>query len=585
MEKILFQNKIKKINKLPRIIIFSCFFVLISVFSGIKVQSVNAASLYFSPSSGSSEVGKNFSVSIYVSSPDQAINAASGVISFPQDKLTVVSVSKSGSIFSLWTQEPSFSGDSVSFEGIILNPGFKGSSGKIITINFKTKAAGKALITFSSGSILANDGQGTNILSLLGGATFNLGAAATAPPTPQKTTAVPAAPKIISSTHPDQNKWYISNNPKFSWPAYLGITAARLLVGQIPQAVPTVLYIPAISSKELINLEDGIWYFHVQLKNAAGWGGTAHFRVQIDSEKPSRLDVQEIKRDDQTVSKVKFNFDAQDTTSGIDHYEIKIDGSEPQMWTNNDKGVFETPALKPDEHTLTVKAIDKAGNFLEKSVQFTVAELEPPIITEYPQILQNNEVAVINGTVQPNVQLVLWWQKEGENAENQSIENTNDGIFTFIKDKFKAGAYKLWAEAIGDNGTQRISSEKSILTVKEPVALKIKFWSTNCFEIIILFTILLIVFLIIFMRGRRKFFLFKTKIKHKVREAGDSLRETFDSLKKIAREQIEILEKIHDKHRLIAEEEMIIKRIKKELDIAEKSIKKNIKKIDEKNNL
>ncbi len=112
----------------------------------------DAASLYFSPSSASYTIGEQFSVSVYVSSPDQAMNAGSGIVSFPNDKLEVTSLLKSGSIVTLWVQEPSFSNSTgkVTFEGIILNPGFTGSAGKILTINFKIKEAGSAFLIFSS---------------------------------------------------------------------------------------------------------------------------------------------------------------------------------------------------------------------------------------------------------------------------------------------------------------------------------------------------------------------------------------------------------------------------------------------------
>ena len=84
-------------------------------------------------------------MNVLVSSADQSMNAASGVISFPQDKLEVASISKTGSIFTLWVQEPTFSNSAgaVTFEGIVLNPGFMGANGKAITINFKVKAADK----------------------------------------------------------------------------------------------------------------------------------------------------------------------------------------------------------------------------------------------------------------------------------------------------------------------------------------------------------------------------------------------------------------------------------------------------------
>lgn len=132
----------------------------------------NAASMVVLPSTVSRTVGSTFSVAVNLSSPDKAANAASGVVTFPTDKLEVVSISKANSVINLWVQEPSFSNTqgTVNFEGVALNPGFTGSQGTIITITFRTKTAGQADIKISSGSVLANDGAGTNILIGMSGA-------------------------------------------------------------------------------------------------------------------------------------------------------------------------------------------------------------------------------------------------------------------------------------------------------------------------------------------------------------------------------------------------------------------------------
>ena len=120
----------KIISKILYIFILGLFFML--------PTSVFAATLNFSPPSGSYNVGNTFSVNVNVDSSDQAMNAASGIVSFPWDKLEVVSISKTGSIFSLWPAEPSFSNSAgtVNFEGIVLNPGYTGPSGKILSITF-----------------------------------------------------------------------------------------------------------------------------------------------------------------------------------------------------------------------------------------------------------------------------------------------------------------------------------------------------------------------------------------------------------------------------------------------------------------
>ena len=234
---------------------FLILFALASVFFIIWPALAQAASLYFSPSSGTYSVGSAFSVSVYVSSADQAMNAASGVISFPSDKLEAISLSKSGSIITLWVQEPTFSNTlgTINFEGIVLNPGFTGSAGKIITVNFKTKAVGSAPVTFSSGSVLANDGKGTNILASMSSGSYVIQTEIITPPVeeyvPSENT--PAAPVVSSPTHPDSNKWYSNNSPKFIWGVLSGITGVRLLVGRLPTAAPTVIYPGPISERQL----------------------------------------------------------------------------------------------------------------------------------------------------------------------------------------------------------------------------------------------------------------------------------------------------------------------------------------------
>lgn len=138
-------------------------------------QVAAAATLYLSPTSGNVTAGDIFTVSIYVTSTDQALNAYSGTLSYPSSIVEVTGLSPSG-ITEWWVQEPTYSNasGSVSFEGLIPNPGFTGSGGKILTLTFKAKSSGSAPIVFTESSVLANDGQGTNILTGVGNASFTI---------------------------------------------------------------------------------------------------------------------------------------------------------------------------------------------------------------------------------------------------------------------------------------------------------------------------------------------------------------------------------------------------------------------------
>jgi hypothetical protein len=189
------KNK-KIINKFKLLILLLVFFLFFS--------PAYAADLTFSPLSGSCDVGKSFSVNVVVSSPGQAINAISGIVSF-SDNLEVIELSQSGSIIKLWAQDPFYSNatKAVNFEGIIFNPGFSGSFGKVITIGFKAKNSGIGKIIFSSAAVLANDGKGTNVLNNLGIASFNINkSTATEVEKPLINEAGPEAPNVSSLTHP-----------------------------------------------------------------------------------------------------------------------------------------------------------------------------------------------------------------------------------------------------------------------------------------------------------------------------------------------------------------------------------------------
>ena len=158
---------------------FQIFGVLLFFLLGLnpvfaQFSSSTHQNLYLSTPPSRVEVGERFSVDVKVQSTVQSINAVSGVLSFPESLVNVVSVSKDKSIINLWTQEPKVGRNRVAFEGIILNPGFQGDNGFIFRVTFEAEKPGTVLLNFNEGAILANDGKGTNILATLGSAKLSI---------------------------------------------------------------------------------------------------------------------------------------------------------------------------------------------------------------------------------------------------------------------------------------------------------------------------------------------------------------------------------------------------------------------------
>ncbi|MBI5456875.1 hypothetical protein HY969_04000 [Candidatus Kaiserbacteria bacterium] len=258
----------------------------------------SAATMRIAPASASAVSGGSVSVSVQVTSSDQAMNAASGVLKFPPDLLQVSSISKSGSIIGLWAQEPSHSNiaGTVNFEGVVLNPGFIGSNGTVLTVTFRALVAGVASLSISSGSVLANDGNGTEVLtgSLPGFVLISEGVAVapSASPNPSPTSQTSSVERIVitSPTHPDPAKAYRAQLVRLEWKNPRGTGTTRVLYDRNPSSIPSVIYDPPITSKE-ISPGNGTWYFHAQARTDSGWGPVAHFKFTIDPNAPEETTV------------------------------------------------------------------------------------------------------------------------------------------------------------------------------------------------------------------------------------------------------------------------------------------------------
>ncbi len=361
------------------------YFIFISSLFLLRPVASFAADLGFSPGSASYKVGDTISIDVVLTNNNQSINAVSGKISFSKDFLSISSISKDGSVIKYWTNEPAFSNGSgtINLEGIIPNPGFSGSRAKIITIRFIAKAKGSPRIFFTNGSVLANDGLATEVLGSFNDANLSI---------TEKTDATPATviqkpsnqqdnisnipiyttpttsltPLITSTTHPDQNAWYSNKQAIFNWNIIKEISSLKLSYDNNPEGIPVNVYTPAIISKTLNNLEDGSYYLHLQFKSGNTWGDISTYKFQIDTTPPDAF-IPKISYTKDGVPELNFN--SKDSGSGIDYYEISIDGKNPIIINVNESGVpYVLPKNTEGSHIVVVSAVDRAGNAVSVSI-------------------------------------------------------------------------------------------------------------------------------------------------------------------------------------------------------------------------
>ena len=106
---------------------------------------VQAADFNIAPTTGNLGLRQEFSVNIKINTGDDSINAAQAKIKFNPDILEVEGISKDGSTFNFWLQEPKFSNTDGTIEFIGgTTSGVSGASLQVLKIKLATKVLDQA---------------------------------------------------------------------------------------------------------------------------------------------------------------------------------------------------------------------------------------------------------------------------------------------------------------------------------------------------------------------------------------------------------------------------------------------------------
>ncbi len=417
---------------------------------------VTAANLTISPDTLFVENGKSFVVSFYVNNNETSINAISAQVSYPKDLLRLTSFSKNGSLLQMWSEEPSFSnmvGDA-HFEGVILNPGFSAKKGLILTATFTPLARGVATIRITSGNIYANDGKATDVLSLLGSATYTITDVQPPDTVPVKKKSDTGSNQIeISSvTHPREDVWYRSK-----------VVALDL---NLPENTNTIQYkiskqnksatskvILATSTLSLALESDGEYFFNAKAKQDSLWGQSTVFGLKIDSETPYFLGVSLPYGTSSKKILQKVHLSAKDRLSGISHFDIKLNEGQVQTITADKIGEVDTmlPKALPRNNSLLVVAYDNAGNSKTTTVPFYISPLDQPTITTYTKELKAQDVFNLSAKTYPNAVLLVTLVSVDTTIKKEVISD-EAGAVSFSTIIEKPGMYTSFIQILDFDG-------------------------------------------------------------------------------------------------------------------------------------
>jgi len=521
------------------------FTPLLFLFFLVVPFSINAqeAELFLTPSSGTYQVGSRINVDVRADTGGADINAVETELNFNPQFLQVREVSK-GPHINLWVVEPTYDNQtgSVTFSGGTPQE-FSGSSKTLISVTFKAERSGKAEVSFISGTATKADGMGTDILGNMEGGIYNL-VEPDPEPDPPVVVDLPNAPVISSASHPDSDKWCADNSPRFEWNVPERVTAVRLSISR-EKVVPTVLYEPPISERQLEDLADGVWHFSAQFRNEAGWGQVSHFGVQIDTEPPEYFTITEIPREDLTESRASFEFDAEDETSGISHYEIWINDERQDDRQDDETGVYVTPHLGPGEYELRAHAVDFAGNYAEEEATFDIDPVATPEIVSYPDKLTTEERPTFAGITEPFRKIEIWTQEEGEEPVVKAVKADGRGEFELVHpDLFEVGHYKVWAVAENEGEVRSEKSEAIEMRVASPYVFYIGEVAIHYAVMVLIILLVALILLILWWKRRKREKVSDPDLEARIGKEIKRLDEKIESEKKARKDLKKLLKSV-----------------------------------------
>lgn len=569
-------------------------FICLKIFSIIFLISffathVEASVLGVYPSASSANVGNIVPVKVLVSTKGQTINNVEGIISYSTDLLEVTSLSKNGSIFSLWFDDPSFSNNSgeVLFNGGLPSPGYSGNSGEVITILFRTKKPGIASLVLKNSSVRANDGLGTNVLESTVNNTITIGQGDVETvryvPEVQETVSdskVPSKPNVISPSHPDSNLWYQNKSVTFNWKTPANVDYVETLFNNKPDSEPSVSYDSSVTERTISGVSDGTYYFHIRYINDFGSSPTVHYKVKIDTTPPEKFTASI----DDFDYRNQINLNAKDLMSGIDYYMLTIDNQYPFRVTVADldrNGNYILPVQNKGKHKIKIVAYDKAQNYTESNNVFDSGSITAPKLkVENSQIVRGDSLAISGTSDYPDTNVNIYVNSTNRDSKIYVVRSDKNGDFKIKTDGIKnSGSVSVSAQMIFSSQVKGSMSDILTIDVKDSLVINASKSVIYTMSFVIPALVSVILAVLIIYIGWHKFFGLKKRIKTEIRSVQLAVHKEMKEFKKELSVQLEHLEDIKRNRSLNQKEEKIFNELKRNIDRIDRIIEKKIAEI------
>lgn len=132
----------------------------------------SAASLSLAPTTVTIPAGETVTISLLLDPETDRVNTVQGAVNFSTVGLELISVSTTDSAIVYWGRSPtSETPGRVTFLGGIPNPGVSGDRANLFDVTVRGRLEGSYPMTIEAATVLADDGEGTDVLTVVSNAT------------------------------------------------------------------------------------------------------------------------------------------------------------------------------------------------------------------------------------------------------------------------------------------------------------------------------------------------------------------------------------------------------------------------------
>lgn len=341
---------------------------------GVKLKKAYEYKIYnsvlkFDPEYSAIDINSTKKIAVSLLSGGEAINAAKVVINYDPKKVLVEEIitensfCRAGGSSMFIEKDIDNNKGRVSIVCGVPSPGFSDTKGVLAELLIKPLETGQISFRFDPDSqVLANDGLGTNVLRASIDSSYfvaDLGGDS------GETNRI----FLFSYTHPNSETWYRNKKIDLFWRADWSEEYYYLFDNE-PFSIPDE---KNKTDKDFITFNpknDGIYYFHLGGVKSGIMRSVYHYKIKIDSSPPDYL---HLKVNNRVINKgevVRTEFETMDKVSGVEPnlFYIKIDDS---VYLPTKSPLY-IPFNKAGNHTVFVKAYDRADNYLEDSLEIKV---------------------------------------------------------------------------------------------------------------------------------------------------------------------------------------------------------------------